>query len=58
MSPFRDFTKPEKGRAGLELLNKVILMTLLIISLQSPAEHNLLLLQVVDLDEGGEEGPE
>ena len=61
MSSFRDFTKPEKGRAGFgtaQVLNKVILMTLLIISLQFPAEHNLLLLQVVDLDEGGDEGPE
>ena len=48
----------KKVEQALELLNKVILMTLLIISLQFPAEHNLLLLQVVDFDEGGDEGPE
>ena len=48
----------KKVEQALELLNKVILMTLLIISLQFPAGHNLLLLQVVDLDEGGDEGPE
>ena len=57
----------DKGEAGVSIPPKrddviyeqpLILMTLLIISLQFRAEHNLLLLQVVDLDEGGDEGPE
>ena len=59
MSPFRDLTKPEESRAGFGTAQQGnTYMTLLIISLQFRAEHNLFLLQVVDLDEGGEEGPE
>ena len=55
MSPFRDFTKPEKGRAGFGTAQQG--------NTYDTFDHFtaiscLLLLQVVDLDEGGDEGPE